>query len=323
MNLIYRVIIYWGLSLICCQMTFAQSDVLTSPLTAFVQWWNSNNHESNGLYQPRFSKQSPFVEKTYIVGIHPLHNPKRLFEVYAPLVDLFNKAIPQATFILEASRNYDEFDKKLYAGHFDFAMPNPYQTINALEHGYHVFAKMGDDYNFRGIILIRKDSKIEKISDLKGQTLAYPAPTALAATLMPQYYLHTNGLDINKDVENRYVGSQESAIMNVLKGNVAAGVTWPIPWQTFQQKNPQLAEKLEVKWQTQPLVNNSWVVKEDISPEITKRVSDVLLNLKNTEEGQAILNTIPISTFEAANDETYAPVKTFIEKFNAQVRQLN
>ena len=323
MNLVYRVIVYWVLNLICCQIAFAQNNFLTEPFLTVVQWWQADNNKSDNLYQPRFSKKSPFAEKIYVVGIHPLHNPKRLFEVYAPLIDLFNKAIPQATFILEASRNYEEFDKKLYAGHFDFAMPNPYQTINALQHGYHVFAKMGDDYNFRGIILIRKDSKIEKISDLKGQSLAYPAPTALAATLMPQYYLHSNGLDINKDVENRYVGSQESAIMNVLKGNVAAGVTWPIPWQTFQQKNPQLAEKLELKWQTEPLVNNSWVVKGDISPDMTKQVRDVLLNLNRTKEGQAILATIPISTFEAANDETYAPVKAFIKKFNTQVRQLD
>lgn len=323
MNLICRVIIYWVLSLIFCQIVFAQNNFLIAPVSTFMAWWQSDNHKSENLYQPRFLKQSPFAEKTYIVGIHPLHNPKRLFEVYAPLIDLFNHAVPQAKFILEASRNYEEFDKKLYAGHFDFAMPNPYQTVNALQHGYHVFAKMGDDYNFRGIILIRKDSKIQKISDLKGQTLAYPAPTALAATLMPQYYLHTNGLDINKDVENRYVGSQESAIMNVLKGNVAAGVTWQIPWQNFQNKNPQLAEKLEVKWQTEPLLNNSWVVKEGVSPEITKRVSDVLLNLKKSEEGQTILATISISTFEAANDETYTPVKTFIEKFNIQVRPLD
>lgn len=323
MNLVYRVIVYWVLTLICCQITFAQSDVLTAPFSRVVQWWQIANNKSADLYQPRFSKKSPFVEKTYVVGIHPLHNPKRLFEVYAPLIDLFNHAIPQATFLLEASRNYEEFDKKLYAGHFDFAMPNPYQTINALQHGYHVFAKMGDDYNFRGIILIRKDSKIKQISDLKGQILAYPAPTALAATLMPQYYLHTHGLDINKDVENRYVGSQESAIMNVLKSNVAAGVTWSIPWQTFQQKNPQLAEKLELKWQTEPLVNNSWVVKGDISPNITKKICDVLLNLRNSEQGKEILAAIPVSTFEAANDETYAPVKAFIEKFNARVHQLD
>ena len=44
----------------------------------------------------------------------------------------------------------------------------------------------------------------------------------LAATMMPQYYLHTHGIDVNRDVETRYVGSQESSILNVLRGHVAA-----------------------------------------------------------------------------------------------------
>jgi phosphonate transport system substrate-binding protein len=45
--------------------------------------------------------------------------------VYGPVVDQLNATIPQAHFQLEASRNYEEFEKKLYNGHFEFAMPNP------------------------------------------------------------------------------------------------------------------------------------------------------------------------------------------------------
>lgn len=327
MGVFSRFLTYLLLSL-CSQWAFAESEVVEAPqIPAWMQWWQSlvsaSNNSAESRYQPNFSTQSPFATKIYTVGIHPLHNPKRLFEVYAPLIDLFNAAIPDVTFVLEASRNYDEFDKKLYAGHFDFALPNPYQTVNALKYGYHVFAKMGDDYNFRGIILIRKDSEIKQITDLKGKAIAYPAPTALAATLMPQYYLHLNGIDINKDVENRYVGSQESSIMNVLNNNVAAAATWPIPWQTFSEKNPQLANQLEIKWRTEQLINNSWMASENMPPELIAQVRGILLNLAQSEQGRTILASIPISTFEAANDATYEPVKAFIARFNKDVRPLN
>jgi len=70
---------------------------------------------------------------------------------------------------------------------------------------------MGDDENFRGIILVRKDSAIENVADLKGKAVSYPAPTALAAAMMPQYYLQTHGLDVMNDLDNRYVGSQASS----------------------------------------------------------------------------------------------------------------
>jgi len=273
-------------------------------------------------YQPTFSKTSGSTSTDYIVGIHPLHNPQKLFEVYGPIVDHLNVRISEAHFHLEASRNYEEFDKKLYGGHFDFAMPNPYQTVRSIKAGYTVFGKMGDDEDFRGIILVRKDAGIKSVADLKGKKVSYPAITALAATMMPQYYLHTHGLDVNRDIENLYVGSQESSIMNVYLGQVAAGATWPVPWKAFVKEHPDKAAQLEVKWQTEALINNGWVARKDISPEILQKVAAALFELNNSEEGRKMLQRLPISRFEKANDATYKPVEDYLERFSKVVRPI-
>lgn len=272
--------------------------------------------------QPEFSARPASDSRVYVVGIHPLHNPKRLFEVYSPIIKHIEAHIPGSTFRLEASRNYDEFDKKLYSGHFDFAMPNPYQTVRSLKHGYRVFGKMGDDDNFRGIILVRKDSGIRKVTDLKGKKVAYPAVTALAATMMPQYYLHTHGLDVNRDIENLYVGSQESSIMNVLRGHVAAAATWPVPWKTFSKENPELAQQLEIKWQTGTLPNNGWVARKDIAPELVASFATQLFDLNTHAQGREMLARLQISRFEAASDVTYQPVIEYLNEFSATVRHI-
>ncbi|MDD2700701.1 MAG: phosphate/phosphite/phosphonate ABC transporter substrate-binding protein [Sideroxydans sp.] len=279
--------------------------------------------KQEATYEPVFSSHAAVaVQKEYVVGIHPLHNPKRLIEVYGPIVDHLNSSIPQVHFRLEASRNYEEFDKKLFSGYFDFAMPNPYQTVRSLDKGYRVFGKMGDDQLFRGIILVRRDSGINKLSDLKGRKVSYPALTALAATMMPQYYLQTHGVDVNRDIENLYVGSQESSIMNVLRGHVAAGATWPVPWITFQQDRPEMAAQLEVKWQTETLPNNGWVVRKDVSPELAQAVGAALVGLNDTAEGRAMVKRLGITRFEIANDEMYAQVRRYLEKFSATVRHI-
>jgi phosphonate transport system substrate-binding protein len=300
--------------------------------TGIMKWWNllldlplitGLNTTPDIAYEPTFSAQNKSKYPKYIIGIHPLHNPKRLFEIYGPIVDFIDENMPEADFILEASRNYDEFDRKLYSGHFDFAMPNPYQTVNSLKHGYRVFGKMADDDDFRGIILVRRDSGINNVDDLKGKAVSYPAPTALAATLMPQYYLHTHGIDINHDIENHYVGSQESSIINVLRGHVAAGATWPVPWKTFSKENPQLAAQLEVKWQTEPLQNNGWVVRENIPAEVTDQFAALLFNLDRNQQGLEMLARIPVTRFEPANNDTYGPVQAFIATFTKTVRPLD
>ncbi len=269
---------------------------------------------------PEYTTRPPAASKEYLFAIHPLNNPTRLFEVYGPLIDYLNRNIQGATFRLEASRNYEAFEEKLYARKFDFALPNPYQTLKSLGHGYHVIAKMGDDQKFTGIILVRRDSGIEKVADLKGQKVSYPAKTALAAPMMPQYFLQTHGLDVNRDIENLYVGSQESSIMNVYLGNVAAGATWPLPWEAFQKEHPDKARELEVKWETGSLVNNGVVARDDVPAPLAKRVAQLLNSLHETEEGKTILARIPLSRFELANDRRYHVIENFLSEFARKVR---
>lgn len=272
-------------------------------------------------YSPEFTDApSASQVKEYVFGVHPLHNPERLFAVYGPIMDYLSMHIPGARFRLEASRNYAEFDKKMDEARFDFALPNPYQTLRSLDHGYRVFGKMGDDQNFRGIILVRKDGGVNSVADLKGKAVSYPAPTALAATMMPQYYLHTHGLDVNKDIRNVYVGSQESSIMNVFHRFVAAGATWPTPWIAFQEQHPDMANELEVKWQTDTLPNNGLVVRKDVPQDVADKVAGLLTTLHETPEGRKMLAAVPLSRFERAGDKTFAPVQDFLTRFAAEVR---
>lgn len=279
------------------------------------------NTGGNG-YQPKLSPKSPQLATEYVVGIHPLHNPQRLMAMYGPIVDHMNSNIPGAHFKLEASRNYEEFERKLYAGNFAFAMPNPYQTILSVKHGYRIFGKMGDDADFRGIILVRKDGGIREVQDLKGKTVAFPAPTALAATLQPQYYLQTHGIDINRDIVIRYVGSQESSIMDVFRGHVAAGATWPLPWKAFSREHPEMASQLEVRWETESMKNNGWVARKDIPAATADKFAQLLFGLHESAQGKAMLARLPISRFEPATEETYRPVHEFLQKFSKTVRQV-
>ncbi|MEA3289788.1 MAG: PhnD/SsuA/transferrin family substrate-binding protein, partial [Campylobacterota bacterium] len=263
-----------------------------------------------------------FEKKIYIFGVHPLHNPKKLFEVYQPLVDHINKQLIDATIKLEASRNYSAYDKKLFSGYFDLSLPNPYQTIVAASKGYDIFGKMADDENFRGIFIVRKDSNIKKVDQIKGKTVSYPAPTALAATMMPQHFLHINGIDINKDIKNSYVGSQESSIMNVYLKKTIAGSTWPPPWIAFAKDHPKIASQLEVKWETKPLLNNGLVAKKDFPKELLSKISNIIFNLHTHKEGKEILKAMELSKYEKADFKTYDRVREFVKNFEQEIRAI-
>lgn len=272
-------------------------------------------------YRPTLSQEGG-PRHEYIVGIHPLHNPQRLLEIYGAIIDHLNASMPEVEIRIEASRNYEEFEKKLYAGHFSFAMPNPYQTVRALRHGYRVFGKMDDDADFRGLILVRKDGPVQTLADLKGRSVAYPAASALAATMLPQHWLQSQGIRVMEDLDNRYVGSQESAIVALLRGHVAAAATWPVPWNIFREQHPDEAAQLQVMWQTGTLPNNAWVVREDIPPSDVRRFADLLFGLADSAAGRTMLQRVPVSRFVPAANDTYRPVRVFLESFSRTVRPI-
>jgi phosphonate transport system substrate-binding protein len=259
-------------------------------------------------------------KQLYRLAIHPLHNPQQLSQAYQPLIDHLNKQIPEVQFELEASRDYQVYEQKFRNREPALLLPNPWQTLQALKVGYHVIATAGDKEDFRGIFVVRKDSGIQSPDQLRGKSVSYPSPTALAAAIMPQYFLHTKGININRDINNIYVGSQESSIMNVYLGKVAAGATWPPPWRLFQKTYPAEAAQLTVIWETPSLINNAVMVRDDVPQHIRTKVQGVLTGLQQTSEGKDILSGMETSRFLHATDSSYDIVREYTKRFEKEVR---
>ena len=256
----------------------------------------------------------------YALAVHPLHNPGKLSKSYDPLIAYLNERLKGARLSLEASRDYANFEEKYRAQKTAFILPNPWQTLQAMTFGYRVIATAGDAEDFKGIFIVRKDSGLANPSDLKGKAVSYPSHTALAACIMPQYFLHHHGVNVNTDIENRFVGSQESSIMNAYLGLTAAGATWPPPWRAFQKDHPNEAKELQVLWETDSLVNNSVMARSDVPAEVVEQVRTLLLGLDGSPEGQAILMGMETARFLPATDADYAIVRAFIDRFEHDVR---
>lgn len=279
--------------------------------------------DDNGAsdYQPEYTIKSAATDKSYRVSC-PFSTPETLFSIYQPLIDYVNPRLGGPKLKLEASRDYESFEQKLYYRNLDFALANPYQTVMAVPNGYRIFAKMTDDAQLRGLVLVRRDSEVREVKDLAGKAVSYPANSALASTLLPQAFFHEHGLNVKTDLDNRYVGSEESAILNVYLGNAAAGTTWPLAWVRFQRDEPAKAAQLVVRWETPTLPNNGWVARDDVPPELVKRLRDVLAGMRDDPEGRRVLEHMLVAGFEPADDKTFEPVQAFLKRFNQTVREV-
>lgn len=296
--------------------------VLRLSWLAFLVCLTGCENRSTQSTEPAYSAQPPSLQREMVFGVHPLHNPQKLDAVYGPLVAYLNAQLGDVKLRLEASRDYGTYEDKLFERQFEFALPNPYQTLRALKHGYKVFGRVDHEGDFRGIFVVRRDSAIRTVADLRGTTIAYPAPTAVAATMMPQFFLRQNGLDLMRETQSRYVGSQESSILNAYRKDAAAAATWPPPWRAFAKDHPAEAAELKVMWETDSLPGNGLVVRDDVPPELAARVASLLTALHESKAGRAILAGMEARGIVPATEDTYAPVRAFLDEFSHTVRPL-
>lgn len=275
-------------------------------------------------YKPEFSVNPPPAAGRYVLAPHPLMNPQKLAEVYGAIVEQLNRRLApeRIQLALEASSSYRAFNDKLKNRRVDFALSNPYQTLLAQDVGYVIFGKMDNDEDFRGIFLVRRNAGFKSPADLKGKSISFPAPTALAATMMPELFLKEHGVDPGRDINPLFVGTHDSAILNVCLDISAAGCTSPRAWRLFQRERPGQAAKLELRWQTERLPNNGLVARADLPQHVRSKVAEAFFALQESEAGRSLLERAGVSRFVPADSATYEPVRSFVRRYSERVREL-
>ena len=283
----------------------------------FIFWWagilslaSCNGHHKN--YQPTFSPDSS-NKKVLIFGLPNLssYGDCDLFIKY------LNKNLSTAKIRVLACVNADDYLDKLKKKVFDFTIINGQLVLDAEQSGYVIVGKMGDDDKYRSVIFVRKDSAINKFSDLTGKTLTTSGPTALAGTMMPLFFLYKNGVNVKRDIKRLYAPSFESTIMNVYLGRCSAGASKRAIAMDMLKERPEIDSKLIIKWETPPLINNALFIRNDMDTPIASELTKLIFTLQDNEEGRRALIPLDVSKFERATSETYKPLKEFLAEYNA------
>jgi phosphonate transport system substrate-binding protein len=267
-------------------------------------------HHKN--YEPTFSADSSNKE-VLVFGLPNLssYGDCDLFIKY------LNKNLSKARIRVLACSNADDYLAKLKKRAFDFTIINGQLVLDAEQNGYSIVGKMGDDDKYRSVIFVRKDSAINKFSDLAGKTLTTSGPNALAGTMMPLFFLHKNGVNVKRDLKRLYAPSFESTIMNVYLGRCSAGASKRAVAVDMLKQRPEIDSKLIIKWETPPLINNALFIRSDLDTLVTAELTKLIFTLQDNEEGRKALIPLDVSKFEKATSETYKPLKQFLAEYNA------
>jgi phosphonate transport system substrate-binding protein len=223
---------------------------------------------------PVFSKQViPF-------GFCPKYNPRIMVQLYQPFIDYLNETTPYQ-FEIKLSRVYQDTIDRLGNGEIVIASCGPVSYIKAREkYGVkpilRALSKDGKPY-YRGVIIVRQDSPIQNLRDLKGRSFAFGQAWSTASHILPEHYLKKANIRLKDLKEYSFLRHHDSVANAVLKGQFDAGAVKDIIAYKYQK------DGLRFIFMTDPIPTVPIVVRADAPQEMVKSVKTTLLNLNSKD----------------------------------------
>ena len=245
-------------------------------------------------------------------GVVPQFDAQRIQAIWQPVLDAIEKQ-SGLHFELVGSPDIPGFEKQFLAGEFDFAYMNPYHLLKAHQsQGYTPLIRDVGRTLF-GIVVVRKDSPVQDVKDLDGKEVAFPAPNALGAALLPR----TEFGEIYKiNIQPRYVRSHSSVYLNVVTGQTAAGGGVQ---KTLQKQPANIRDALKVIYKTPQVAPHPVAVHPRVDKATKDKVREAFLQLGKSPEGRELLANIPMKQVGRATLEDYEPLKQMgLDKYYVQ-----
>lgn len=252
------------------------------------------------------------AEKYLRVGVVPQFDARRIQMIWQPVLDSLEEQTG-IHFELVGSPGIPEFEKQLLAGDFDLAYMNPYHLLKAHEaQGYTPLVRDVGRTLF-GIVVVRKDSTVNDVYELDGKTIAFPAPNALGAALIPRTEF---GEVYRIDIQPQYVRSHSSVYLNVVTGQTVAGGG---VYKTLQSQPENIRDALKVIYKTPQVAPHPVAVHARVGSETRNLISEAFMQLGSVPEGGNVLANIPIKQVGYATMKDYESLKQMgLERYYVQ-----
>lgn len=130
---------------------------------------------------------------------------------------------------------------------------------------------------------ITADKSIKTLTDLKGKTFAFGAPSSTSGHLMPRYFLQQAGIDPDRDFKTvAYSGAHDATVAFVQAGKVDAGVLNASVWDKLVEQHKVDPGKVRVFAVTPPYFDYNWTVRGGLDPDLRKKLTEAFLRLDPT-----------------------------------------
>lgn len=262
-------------------------------------------------------------EKVIKMGFVPLRDGDKLIESVEPLAEMLTEEIGTKVEAFTAT-NYVGVVEGLGSGQVDFGIipPLAYVLANKESDAKVILTALNKEgeATYRSQYLVRDDSNINELKDVKGKKVAFVDPSSTSGYLFPGADMISKGIDLEKDITYSYSGGHDKSIQLLLNGDVDIAPTFVDAREKFTNEFPEAMDKTKVLGYTADIPNISVTLRGDMNDEIGNKIKTALIKIGNSEEGKKLLGELfNIYGFEEATDEDYQIIKDTAKIMNVDL----
>ncbi len=179
---------------------------------------------------------------------------------------------------------------------------------------------------YYSVILVRKDSKIKKLDDLKGKTIAFVDKKSTSGFLYPQVMLKKRGWTDSQFKEVKFSGTHSVSVQMLEEKTVDAIAVFSddkdalnSAWTKFA-KGPK-PEATRVLWASEPIPNDPFCVRQDFYDKYPKLVHTLMFSLiddiETLKENKDVVYSVGHG-FLPATSRQYDPVREMVKELGPQ-----
>lgn len=242
-----------------------------------------------------------------LFGIMPDQSPNSVIKNFSPLAGMIEKATGKRVHLVTAPDLYTFLDR-VSEGRYDLIFISNRGYLKAEQQGkYHAIAKGVP--STRGAVIVRKDSGIASISQLKGKRVAAAIPESFACYQFLQIRLQEIGLV--EDVSFAFLKTIDTIIYSVLNKEYDAGTIKMSFLKNTDFDN--VRDKLKIIETSLEIPRMPFAVRNDFDKNIEKELIRTFESI-NTDDpvGKDILKQLHVQAFRATSDHDYKEFREFL-----------
>lgn len=224
-----------------------------------------------------------FAAETVLFGLCPKYNPRIMYQLYQPFVDYLSENTPY-TFEIKLSRVYQDTIERIGKKELLIASCGPVPYVQASER-YPVspilrpLNRDGKPY-YRGIVVVRTESPIQTLADLKGKRFAFGPAWSTAGHILPAYGMQRAGIGLAELGGYAFLRHHDSVVNAVLKEKYDAGAVKDVVAYQHQHEGIRFIHL------TDPIPTVPIIVRRDAPKALVKAVTTALLKIDPRDPGQ-------------------------------------